>query len=347
VKENKITIAIISVVFVLLIAYVFVFQVSPTEIAVQYRPPGKVLRVINRPGPDARDESGLYFRLPFPIDQVKKYDRRVRVIDGPLAQTQLKDEWQVIISIFATWRLADAVSFEETLGGNIEQAEKHLKDVIFSETSNAVSNLTFHNLVSTDAEELQFDSLEQNITNAVRDSIQAKGYGIELLDFGIRRVAIPKSTTQEVFSRMEAEREQVAESFRAEGRKRNKEIIAEAEKEAAQILADAESEAKRIKSEGEAAEAEFYDQFAEEPELAIFLRRLESLRTIAQKARESEAPISFVLDTQTEPLSALYRGPQGEGIQIPELSKDSLDESMENLENEEASDNATNEKENE
>jgi hypothetical protein len=32
---------------------------------------------------------------------------------------------------------------------------------------------------------------------------------------------------------------------------------------------------------------------------------------------------------------------------MPELSKDSLDESMENLENEEASDNATNEKENE
>ena len=109
---------------------------------------------------------------------------------------------------------------------------------------------------------------------------------------------------------MRAEREKVAESYLAEGKSRKKAIVAEAEKEAEKILADAESEAKRIRSEGEAAEAKYYDQFAQQPELAIFLRRLEALRTIAQKARESDQPITFVLDPQTEPLSVLSRGPQ-------------------------------------
>ncbi len=309
-KENKITVVIVCIVFVLMCAYVFMFQVRTTEMAIHYRPPGNVHRVINRPDAD-EDESGLYFRLPYPIDQVRTFDRRVRVIDGPLAQTQLQDEWQVIVSVFAPWRLSDPVLFEKNLGGNVEIANQHLRDIIFSETSNAISDMTFPNLVSTREDDLKFDELEERIREGTRASIKAKGYGLELVDFGIRRIAIPETTTEEVFERMKAEREQVAETYLAEGRARKQEIVAEAQKRAQNIRADAMAEAKRIESEGEAAEADFYAVFAEAPELAIFLRRLESLRNIAESAREEGAPISFVLDTRSEPLSVLYSGPQG------------------------------------
>ena len=36
---------------------------------------------------------------------------------------------------------------------------------------------------------------------------------------------------------------------------------------------------------------------------------------IARNAKEGGTPISFVLDTRTEPLAALSRGPQGEEVQ--------------------------------
>ncbi len=310
-RENKITVVIVCIAFVLMCAYVLTFQVRTTEVAIHYRPPGNVHRVINAPG-SGEDESGLYFRLPFPIDQMRTFDRRIRVIDGPLSQTQLQDEWQVIVSIFAPWRLSDPVLFERNLRGNIDLAGRNLRDIIFSETSNAISDMTFRNLVSTSEDDLRFDELEDRIMQGARAAIEERGYGIELLDFGIRRIAIPEATTEEVFKRMRAERDRVAETYLAEGRLRREEITAEAERQAQNIRADAMAEAKRIESEGEAAEAEFYAIFAEAPELAIYLRRLESLRNIAARARDARSPISFVLDTRSEPLSVLYTGPQGD-----------------------------------
>ncbi len=310
-KENKITVLIVIIAFVLMCAYVFTFQVRTTEMAIHFRPPGQVHRVINRP--DAQeDESGLYFRLPYPMDQIRTFDRRVRVIDGPLAQTQLQDEWQVFVSISAPWRLSDPVKFQQSLAGNVEQAAEHLRDIIFSETSNAISDMTFRNLVSTNEDDLKFRELEDRIREGTRASIENEGYGLELLDFGIRRIAIPESTTEEVFRRMEAERERVARVYLEEGEFERRRIISDAEMKAQNIRADAMAEAKKIESEGEAAEAEFYEIFAQAPELAIYLRRLESLRNIAETAREDGSPISFVLDTRSEPLSVLYSGPQGE-----------------------------------
>ncbi len=310
-REHKITVVVVLAVIVLLALYLFVYQVRVTEVAVHYRPPGKVLKVLNA---GASDESGLYFRLPWPIDKLVKYDRRVRVLDGPLPQTQLRDEWQVIISMYCAWRLADPVAFEKSLRGNEREAERRLKDVILNETSKAVAKLTFRDFASTNEQDLKFDDLEQEITREVRRAVHDKGYGMEVVAFGVRRIAIPASTTNKVFERMQAEREAVAEKYRAEGKMEKQAIIAEAQKTAKNILSDAESEAKRIRSEGEAEEAKYYGKFAEHPELAIFLRRLEALRTIAQKAREAGTPITFVLDTRTEPLAVLYRGPQEEGL---------------------------------
>ena len=313
-RESKVTVAVIVAVVLLLCAYVFVFQVRVNEVAVHYRPPGNVLRVINRGGEigEGKGGPGLYFRLPYPIDNIEVYDKRVRVLDGPLAQTQLKDDWQIIISMYCAWHIDDPVDFQETLEGSVERARRRLREVIYNETSKAVSALTFHDLVSTDQDRVNqnFDALENEILQGLDESVQEKGYGLRVNEFGIRRIAIPETTTQEVFKRMRAEREKVANAYIEEGKSRKKEIIAEAEEQASKIISDAESAATRIRSEGEAEEAKYYDRFAQQAELAIFLRRLEALRTIARKAREGDQPITFVLDPQTEPLSVLSRGPQ-------------------------------------
>jgi len=317
VKEHKITLLVVAVVLLLLALYFVVEPVRVNEVAVHYRPPGKVLRVINA---GEKDESGLYFRFPPPIDAFKRYDKRVRVLDGPLAQTQLKDEWQVVISVYAAWRIADPVAFTESLGGNEVEAAQRLKEAIFTATSSAIGDRTMTNLVSMNEDDLQFDQLEAEISRSVRDTIQKNGYGLELVSFGLRRTAIPETTTAKVIERMEKERYAAAEHFRAEGRAERERIIAEARKDAAQITAQAEAEATRIRTEGEAEEAKYYDTFAQEPNLSIFLRRLEALRAIAKDARDLGSPITFVLNTLTPPLDALFRGPQeqqtGEPIPI-------------------------------
>ena len=64
-------------------------------------------------------------------------------------------------------------------------------------------------------------------------------------------------------------------------------------------LAKAEAEAKQIKAEGDAKAATFYAVFKEEPELAAFLRKLESMRKILP------SKTTLILNTNYAPFDLL------------------------------------------
>jgi len=314
VREKWPTIAVATAAGLVLLTYLVVFQVRVNETAV-HRRGGSVLRAINAAD---KDEAGWYFKLPWPVDTVTKYDKRLHVLDGKLTETELSDNRHVIISMYAGWQISDPVEFEKTLGGDMKTAEKKLKDIIFDATSQAVGKVSLDNLVSTDSSKLKFDDIEKEITTTVRSATEASGYGVGICSFGIRRIAIPEETTKEVFKRMRRERGVHAEQYRAEGNRIKTEIIEKARSESEQIIADAMAEAKRIRGEGEAEEAKFFETFAKAPDLAIYLRRLESLTKIADAARENGQPITFVIDTKTEPFTVLQGEPtQGQYATTP------------------------------
>lgn len=314
-REKWPTIVIAVAVGLVLLTYLVVFQVRINETAVHYRW-GAVLRQIN--AGQKTEEAGWYFKLPWPVDKVITYDKRVHVLDGQLAQTELQDNWNVLISMFAGWRVSDPVSFKKTLRGDTRSAETKLKDILLDITVQTVGKVTIDNLVSTDPEQLELDLIEDRITESVRQAVKRNGYGIEVCSFGIRRVAIPQETTREVFQRMRDERETYATRFRSEGQRRKAEIVAEARTEAEKMVSQARADAKSIRAEGEAAEAEYFDVFAQAPELHNFLRRLESLATIAEKAKENGQSITFVLSTENEPFGIFQRGPSGSATEKKE-----------------------------
>ena len=64
----------------------------------------------------------------------------------------------------------------------------------------------------------------------------------------------------------------------------------------------AEGEAKGIRGEGDRAAAEYYAVFGQAPELAAFLRKLESLRAMVTEKT------TLVLDTRTAPFDLLQPG---------------------------------------
>ena len=92
----------------------------------------------------------------------------------------------------------------------------------------------------------------------------------------------------------------------------------EVEGETAAIVAEAEATAGRVVTEAEARSQQVVERHRQDivpmlsAEEARIMNeaRLEALLNIAEKARESGTPITFVLDTQTEPLGVLYTGPQ-------------------------------------
>jgi membrane protease subunit HflC len=101
---------------------------------------------------------------------------------------------------------------------------------------------------------------------------------------------------------MVAERKQFADKNLAEGKREAKEIRIKAEREKTIAIADAEAKAQKIRAEGDAAAAEFYQVFKEQPELAEFLRKLDALRSV-MKGRTT-----VVFDTAVPPFDLLKPG---------------------------------------
>ena len=289
-----------------LLVYLVVFQVRINEVAVHYRL-GSVLRQVN--AGKEEEQAGWYFKLPWPLDNVYKYDKRVQVLDGRLVQTELKDNRSVLVSSYSGWRISDPLQFEKTQDGDIKTAQTNLLDIVETAASERVANVTMEDLVSTETQQKKLDAIEADILQNVRSEVEQNEYGIEVVSCGIQRIAVPEETTQAIFDKMGRERLAQAKEYRADGQSVKTRLVEQAKSEREKTVADAMAQAKKIRAEGEAAEAQYYDVFAKAPDLHNFLRRLEALTNIAEKAQENGQSITFVLSTSTEPFGVLERGP--------------------------------------
>jgi modulator of FtsH protease HflC len=242
-------------------------------------------------------EPGLYMRWPWPVQKVHRLDHRVHTLEGTFEQTLTGDGKTIIVTAYAGWRIADPVLFLERVGSAAE-AERNLNGLISNYKNAVFGRYPFSALVNTDPDALRFERIEAEILAAVAPEARAR-YGIETSFLGIQRLALPEAITEKVFERMRAERENIAERARAEGEGEAIRIRAEADSEREKILAGAEARAKRIRAEGDAEAARFYRVFEENPELAIFLRKLEVLE---ESLRERS---TVILGPDTEPFDLL------------------------------------------
>jgi len=116
------------------------------------------------------------------------------------------------------------------------------------------------------------------IEGAVRKAAREK-FGIEVVDFDVRRLSFPDQNRRSVFERMRAERERIARAYRSEGEAEARKIRAEADREESRILAEAYKKAEILRGEGEAEATRIYGEaIAQAPEFYEFTRTLEAYR---------------------------------------------------------------------
>lgn len=277
-----------------LVAGVFVLSqtlvvVGESEVAVR--------TTFGRPDPVPLAQAGLYPRWPWPVQHIHRFDRRVHLLEGSFEQVLTGDGRSLVALLDAGWRIADPVLFLERVG-TPEQARRNLDGLIGNARNGVLGRHTFAELINTDPAKLKFDQVEQELLAAVRPEARAR-YGIEVAFVGLRRLALPEAITERVFDRQRAERREVAERYRAEGESEARRIRAEAESQRDQQLATADAEARRLRAEGDAQAAAFYQVFEKDPELAMFLRKLEILEeTLGRKA-------TVVLGSDTAPFDLL------------------------------------------
>lgn len=278
----------LAVVFLLALT---VFVVGEGEVA--------VVTTFGRPA-RSLEQPGFYARWPGPIQSVHRFDRRLQSLEGPLEQAQTRDGESLIVSAFLGWRVADPVMHLKQNGGSAEQAGRNLNQLLSTAKLAVLGRQSLADLLNPDPAKLRFEQIEAEILAQIAPQAKAL-YGVEVPFVGLRKISLPEAVTESVAARIRAERESLAEKYRSEGDAEAARIEARAQSEKDQTLAEALGRARRIQAEGDAEAAGYYEVFRQNPELAIYLRKLESLeRTLGEKT-------TLVLTDETAPFDLLRK----------------------------------------
>ncbi len=221
---------------------------------------GKPLRTITT--------SGLHFKLPYPFQTVKKFEKRILEYDSPPEEVITKDKKTLVTDSYVRWRIKDPLLFLQTVVTETGAIQR-IDDVVYSELRTEIGKVDLFELVS----QVRKEVMERVTRNA---SMKAQGFGVEIVDVRIKRADLPKQNEEAVFQRMKAERERQAKQYRSEGEEEATKIRAQADKERALILAEAHKQAQIIRGEGEAQALKIYiEAYVQESEFFTFLKTLE------------------------------------------------------------------------
>ena len=279
------------VVAVVLLLVLVTFQVSETECA--------VMTTLGNIEKKADLKPGLHFRWPYPFQRVYKFDRRLRCFEGnagKLEETSTADEQNILVGIFVEYRIADAEKFFVSLE-RVGEAEQRLNNWMRAARNATFGRYRFNQIVNVDAKEVKLAQIQQEMLAEIRKN--AAPFGLEVQAVGINAFNVPSTISEEVFKRMIQERKSAAEKFLSTGALEAGKIRTAADKAKADLLTDAEAKAKTIRAEGDAEAARYYEVFKANPELAAFLRKLDSLRRIMRSRT------TLVLDTGAAPFDLL------------------------------------------
>jgi modulator of FtsH protease HflC len=274
------------------------FILSETDSALVLRF-GKAVRVI--------EKSGFYLRLPPPLERVVRIDRRLQHSTIRLSETLTKDQRNVIVPVFFTWKVADPLKFHVSVK-DAANASSKLDALVTSARNSVLGRHPFGDLVAAEGRASMLPELEQEMS-ALAAADARENLGIELLSTGITQIQLPEANTESVFRRMRAERKREATQFRAEGRSKAAEMKAETDKEGTSLIANAKRQAEEIRGKAEAEAAAIYaGAHSEAPEFYRFLREMQSLRTVVDKNTTvvldtSIAPFHWLKETEVKPPS--------------------------------------------
>ncbi|MBN2211605.1 MAG: protease modulator HflC [Sedimentisphaerales bacterium] len=302
-KKHWGVILLACVIVIILLGYAMAFTVRYQQKALVLRF-GKIVRV--------EDEPGLKWKWPFPIDKNVNLDCRIRTYDSVVHELKTRDENTVLASVYVNWRIVDSekfyTEFNKLQRDIVVEAESAIKSWLTT-ALNVFAEYNLSELVTLDKERFKLDDIEkgdaahEGLLTRLRERAQPK-FGVEIVDVGIRRLNVPDIVTKDVFDRMKADRQAEIVRLESQGASEASIIIGDAESNAVKIRAEAEARARAIEGEGDAEAARYYTTFLKHPQLATFLRQLETLRKTLSKRT------TLVLDSDSAPYQLLSRPPQ-------------------------------------
>ena len=290
-KNIAITIFIALVVIVMGL-YLISFQVRETESALVTRF-GKPVRTITEPK--------LCFKFPAPIERVHRFDSRLQVFQADLSETTTKGAIPIIVNTYVVWKIDEPLKFLNTVG-TAKEAEAKLYSQITDTQNRIIGQHSFGEFVNSDPAKINFKKIEGEMLADLETTLSDE-YGIEIKTLGIKQLKVNKDVTAKVFERMKAARSLRTKATISEGQGEATKIRGDANFKKSVLLNTAEARALAIRGQGDAEAAKHYKMLEEDPELAMFLRNIESLVKMLKERT------TLVIPTDFEPFKLLKETP--------------------------------------
>ncbi|MBL6713093.1 MAG: protease modulator HflC [Pirellulales bacterium] len=266
--KNSFTTLVAILITGTLLSRMFLYQVRYDQVAVK-------TNFDRADSESVQTTAGLKWRLPWPINKVTHYSKRLQLLEDKIEELQTADGKSVIVRTYLTWRIDNPLDFYVTLKDPSE-AERQLATRL-REMRGVISRFRLDELVNLDRSKLMLETIEEEARKAIEASLAETQYGIKVESVGLYKLVLPEATTEKVFETMIATRERLAENALQEGQAQASAIRSEAQSARDRILAFAERRAQTIRSEGDREASQEYDSFALNEDFAIFLRKVQAL----------------------------------------------------------------------
>jgi membrane protease subunit HflC len=253
---------------------------------------------------DQITEPGLYFKWPFPIQQVHKFDSRMRVFETESEETRTAGGEPIIVSTYVVWKIARPLEFFNAIKTVTKAENELLRSRVRNVQNNAIGRHYFSEFVNSDQSKIKFKDIQDEMFADLQKAVAEAKFGVDIKTVGIKQVKVSKDVSTAVFGRMKAERTRRAKGIESAGEGEAIRIRTEANSKSTELLAAAEARAKRIRGKGDAEAAKHMEKLEENVELAMLLRDLESL----QKSLESRS--TLVIPTDAAPFNLLKGMPK-------------------------------------
>jgi membrane protease subunit HflC len=238
-------------------------------------------------------EPGLKFKLPF-IQKVRFFPKVLLEWDGEPGQIPTKDKTFIWIDTFARWRIKDPLTYFRAV--RTESAAQEKLDAIIDAAT--YDYITTHNLIEVVrssnrlmkaekvisvglpekvSQQVEIALGREQMTRGILEQVAPKmgQLGIEIEDFRFKRINYGEEVREKVYNRMIAERDQISEKFRSEGRGESSRIEGDRQKELRLIKSEAYRKAEEIKGKADAEAIRIYaDAFSRDPEFYSFINTL-------------------------------------------------------------------------
>jgi membrane protease subunit HflC len=279
-KITKIVLGI-SLLIILIIGSSSVYQVRENEFA--YRTRFSKYQGIE-------NTAGLKYKVPF-IEDIQYLPKHRMMYDIPKSEVITADKKTLVVDNYTVWQINEPLLFMRTVG-SIPEMENRIDASVYNAVKNTLGTMEQTTIINSDNGSV--DEVNEDVTKIVNQ--QLTDYGVSIVSVEIKRLDLPTNNQEAVYTRMVSERNQMAESYLAEGKLEANKIKNETDKQVIILISEAEAKAEALRGEGEKAYMEILSEAYNSPSRQDYYKFVRSLESL-EKTMKGEKTIFLPMDS--------------------------------------------------